>query len=115
MPIEKVAREFLVSGVQAVTIRHTTVLDEVQVTAPEDTTLVFATPDYPGWRATVDGRPVATRVVGDLGFIGVPVPAGDHTVLLYFEDTLPRRLGGWITAATAVLCLVVMVRARGSA
>ncbi|MBM4424015.1 MAG: hypothetical protein FJ030_11590 [Chloroflexi bacterium] len=65
---------------------------------------------FPGWTARVDGQEVPIEVAQPDGFITFPVPAGEHTVEVIFEDTLPRRLAwgisllalfGWI-AATAL-------------
>ncbi len=40
--------------------------------------LRFYTYFFPGWRGTVDGRPVEIRPEGPNGLIGLDVPAGEH-------------------------------------
>lgn len=38
----------------------------------------------PGWRATVDGRPVQASIADGI-FMAIPVPAGDHDVVVRFS------------------------------
>jgi hypothetical protein len=63
--------------------------------------LVFSEMYYPGWHATVDGAPVPVRRA-DVALMAVPVPAGSHTVRLWF--TAPRVDQG---LAMSVVALVV--------
>ncbi|HYC21232.1 MAG TPA: YfhO family protein, partial [Candidatus Bathyarchaeia archaeon] len=51
--------------------------------------LVTSDLDYPGWSATVDGRPVPVHVV-NYAFRSVVVPAGDHPVVLSYRPGLGR-------------------------
>jgi hypothetical protein len=69
---------------------------------------------YPGWKAYLldgkNGRPVqelpVTREDGPLARIRVPVPAGEHFMLLRFEDTPLRFVSKLISyASTAVTIL----------
>ncbi len=62
-----------------------------------------------GWRALVDGVRVPVRVA-DAIFIGVTVPAGEHTITLRFD---PRsfRLGLWLTCLLLPLLAVASWRA----
>ncbi len=41
--------------------------------------LVFTEPFYPGWEATVDGKP-APQLRANLAFTAIPLPAGEHVV-----------------------------------
>jgi uncharacterized membrane protein YfhO len=69
--------------------------------------------DYPGWSATVDGHPaVAARV--DYTLIGVPLPAGAHSIDLTYEDPLATTgvaITG-ITFAAALAWLALTFRGR---
>jgi hypothetical protein len=72
-----------------------------------------AIPWYPAWRATVDGQLVTTRII-DHAMIGIPVPAGQHTVVLEY-DAGQFRLGAAISvisAAGLVAGLLWLRRAR---
>jgi hypothetical protein len=64
---------------------------EIQTEADAASLLVLTDSYYPGWRASVDGRP-ATVLRTNVLFRGVPVPAGEHRVRLWF-DPLSVRLG----------------------
>ena len=72
---------------------------EVQTSANQDTFLVYSENYFPGWRARVDGQSVAVyRTDGTL--LGVPIPAGEHRVVLsggcfqnrYLTERAVRRL-----------------------
>lgn len=71
---------------------------------------VFAEQHHPRWTAFVDGRP-APVVQADLVLIGVPVPAGEHTVRLRFDT--PGRGAGFALWALGVLgCVGAWARRR---
>jgi hypothetical protein len=112
MVTEKIMRDQLPADALATTTRHSSVLEEVQVRSPQALTIAFYTAHYPGWNARVDGQPVPITPAGELGHITVPVPAGEHTVTLRFDDTPPRLLGGWLSVIAAVGGLAVAVRKR---
>jgi hypothetical protein len=89
----------------------------VDVDAPEDGYLVLADTFYPGWTASVDGRPteiaranVAVRAVG--------VPAGRHRVVFEFEapafyrGLLVTSVAGTVLLAALALGVWLDVRRR---
>jgi len=55
---------------------------------------------YPGWRATVDGKP-ASVLRADVAFRAVALPAGSHRVEFSYQ-TPGLMLGGLITAGTVI-------------
>ena len=65
------------------------------VSAPRAAWLVAALAWYPGWKARVDGAPVAIAKA-NYAFLGVPVPAGEHEVVLEFDSDSVRS-GAWIS------------------
>ena len=71
-----------------------------------------AIPWYPAWRASIDGKPVATRIV-DQAMIGIPVPAGQHEVVLQYVAG-KFRLGATITLLTLAAVVVIAVKGMGS-
>ena len=109
---DKVAREILPAGVQAVTVRRNSVLEEVRVSTSQPAVITFHTAYYPGWQATVDGRAVEITPEPDLGRMAVAVPAGEHILVLRFADTLPRQVGGVLSLLAALAGLLVLVRRR---
>jgi hypothetical protein len=70
--------------------------------------LVFSEVDYPGWRATVDGRSVPL-VRADYVLRAVCVPAGEHRVALVYDPPL-FKIGLAVTGVTLVLIVGIAVR-----
>jgi hypothetical protein len=69
--------------------------------------LVFAASWSPLWDATVDGRDVDTHPT-DYALVGLPVPAGAHTVQLRYRDKaaawgLGLSIAGWLALAALAL------------
>lgn len=60
--------------------------------------LVLSEPWFPGWRATVDGKPAEVLRV-DYLLRGIVLPAGEHTVELRFRP-LSLLIGAAISAST---------------
>ena len=60
---------------------------------------------YPGWRVTVDGRPVPVAPSDPNGLITFDVPAGRHTILVQFGET-PLRLAA---DALSLLSLAILI------
>jgi hypothetical protein len=82
---------------------------ELSVQARAPAVAVLSEHFDPGWTATVDGVPAPVLRV-DRVLIGVPVPAGNHTVLLRFS---PVGLGfGLLAAATCVGLIAAWAVAR---
>ena len=76
---------------------------ELDQPAPEGSALIVSENWYPGWSATVDGRP-ATVARADYTLIGVPLTAGARRVELSFADPNYAR-GKIITGIALVLTL----------
>lgn len=74
----------------------------VRTAAPEQ--VVFPTTYYPGWRATIDGQPLAVSALEGLGLVSVAFPGGSHVVALQLGPTPVRRAAelasglGWVVA-----------------
>lgn len=58
---------------------------------------------FPGWQATVDSAPVAVYPEPELGLLTINLPAGQHTVQLWYAGTDIQRAG----AGLSLLCLVM--------
>lgn len=71
--------------------------------APDGSALVVSENFYPGWKATVDGKP-ATVDRADFTLIGVPLPAGARRIELRF-DSAPYHTGKTITLVAVLLAL----------
>jgi hypothetical protein len=62
---------------------------------------------YPGWKAYVDGKEVDTYPT-DHVLIGVPFPAGEHTLELRFQSR-PLKIGIGISSLTLLVAFLIVV------
>ena len=83
----------------------------VAVEAPAAGELVLDQFAFPGWAATVDGRPTATRALGPRGLLAVDVPAGAKDVTVRMTST-PIRTAGWAISAGIALVAAALIVAR---
>jgi len=87
--------------------------------APAGAVLVVSENYFPGWQASVDGRP-APVYRANYNLLGVPLPAGARAVQLVFHDPA-YATGKLLTNVALVLSLLLLVggavaeRRRGSA
>jgi hypothetical protein len=99
-------------GVRVSVLNHTPTQDEAMVDAPQGFGMLFRTLYFPGWRAWIDGEPVEIIPYETYGYISFPVPAGQHRVLVRFEDTPVRWLSQWASLA-ALLALAGLLAVAG--
>jgi hypothetical protein len=60
----------------------------------------FLQNNYYGWKATIDGKP-ARIYTGNMSFISVMVPAGEHEVAFFYDPT-GVKVGFWISLSTLI-------------
>ena len=75
-------------------------------------TMTVNTLYFPGWKAFVDGRetPIAYKAHG---LIELSVPQGEHSIVVAFTDTWPRKVGNTVTLLSlAALLLLGYTRRR---
>lgn len=82
---------------------------ELAIAAPEPVALTIHSPFYPGWRITVDRRPVAPSVDGASGYMTIRVPAGVHRVNAGFDRDGVRAAADLITLVSAGIWLVLAI------
>jgi hypothetical protein len=58
---------------------------------------------FPGWRVTVDGKPVSQIAIAPYGLLGFDVPAGRHTIVVRPWTTPLRALGSALSLAAALV------------
>ncbi|HID62307.1 MAG TPA: hypothetical protein EYP49_06150 [Anaerolineae bacterium] len=103
--VEKLNREELPVSVQAQLVEHTVVSDRYRFSSDRSFTAHFYTFYFPAWRAYLDGQPIEIQITDPFALITVPVPAGEHELLLRFEN-LP--LWTAMNALSAVALLAVL-------
>jgi hypothetical protein len=84
-----------------------------KVATPDDSLMKISWFYFPGWQAEIDGGPEPVGVARG-GFISLNVPAGTHSVRLWFGTTWPRMLG-WLIAslATLIMCAAILWQQQG--
>jgi len=105
-PVDRINRASLPEGARVEIIEHGPLYDSFSVYMPDEFILRLFTFYFPGWRAYVDGEEVEIQVGDPEGFITLMVPAGEHEVVVRFEDT-PPRTAGWIISAAGLTVLVI--------
>jgi hypothetical protein len=80
------------------------------VVAPRDGLAVILDPFYPGWTATLDGRP-APVVRADFAFQAVAVPAGRHALELRYRNRWVG-IGAAVSAASLALLAAALAGRR---
>jgi hypothetical protein len=93
------------AAARVTTYEPTRLIVETDATTP--TLLVVSELFYPGWEATVDGRPERIRLT-DYLLRGVAVPAGRHRVEMRYRATAARR-GAFVSAFTLLLIAGLVV------
>ena len=89
---------------------------EMVVASPREHTLRFHTFYFPGWKVYLDGLEAPAYPSGDLALLTVDVPAGEHEILVRFDDTTPRLVGNAVSLLTALgLIAFAIVRWRWKA
>lgn len=83
---------------------------DVTVSGPNASLVVVAESFFPGWRATVDGRPV-TVLEADGAFLGVPVGPGRHVIQLSYHRPAAAGVGQAVTGLTLLVCLIMLIGA----
>jgi hypothetical protein len=91
-PVEKLDWSILSPGVRATPLSHTAISDRYRFISETGFRARFLTFYFPGWRATIDGKPIQLDISSASGLMMVNVPAGDHELVLRFGET-PFRLG----------------------
>jgi hypothetical protein len=106
-PVEKLNREELPGSVQAQLVEHSVVSDRYRFISDRPFTAHFYTFYFPAWRAYLDGQPAEIQITDPFALIAVPVPAGEHELLLRFEN-LPLWTAMNVLSAVALLALLAV-------
>lgn len=86
----------------------------IKVNSDDEAYLILNDAYYPGWKATVNDAPVPVYRANVM-FRAVPIPAGESTVVFYFEPDLWRTAlfaGGFLWLIAGIGLLIVGWRSR---
>ncbi|MGC8779642.1 MAG: 6-pyruvoyl-tetrahydropterin synthase-related protein [Anaerolineae bacterium] len=86
-----------------------------RVRVDSDVRLRFYTNYFPGWQATVDGRPTEIAADPPDGLIGLDLPPGEHEVRLRFTATPVRRIGMGLSIGAALGVVGLLLWGRKAA
>nr|WP_290665406.1 6-pyruvoyl-tetrahydropterin synthase-related protein [Ardenticatena sp.] len=74
--------------------------------AEDEATIALHQFYLPPWRATLDGSPLDTFPLGELGLVAARIPPGEHTLTLAWASTRTIRLAEWLSVSSLLACLV---------
>lgn len=83
---------------------------KLSVTLTNDDQLVLRTFFFPGWTATVNGKPAMISIYGEVGAMQIDLPAGSHSIELNFRNTPARQIGktiAWLFVASLLAMMAI--------
>ena len=84
------------------------------VSTDEDSLLFLSIPYDKGWKATLDGEPVATISDVNIGFTGIKIPAGDHELKLsYSHWGMKVAIAGTFVGLAGLTIIIIRRRKHG--
>ena len=75
----------------------------IHITLTEPRTVRFRQYYFPGWVALRDGEPFPIYPDDEVGLIALDLPAGEHTIELFYAGTPVQHLAGLITLAALLV------------
>lgn len=73
------------------------------VSSSQPTSMTLRSFYFPGWQATLDGASTNAFASAPAGLLAVQVPAGEHSVAVSLDDTLPQQAGTVISIVSALV------------
>jgi hypothetical protein len=113
-PVDRVNRAALPEGTRVEVVEQRALYDHFSVYTPEEFVFRLYLFYFPGWRVYVDSEEVEINVAKPEGFITVFVPAGEHDVIVRFEDTPPRIIGRIVSACGLGGLVVTLILMRST-
>ena len=78
------------------------------IATPIPQTLILNLRDYPAWRITRNGEPVAAREQRDDGLIAIPLPTGQSQIAIKESQPLDRTVGDILSVIAIILLLFLL-------
>ncbi|MCC6613074.1 MAG: hypothetical protein IT320_06315 [Anaerolineae bacterium] len=69
---------------------------------------------FPGWAATLDGAPVEIAIAEPYGTMRIQIPAGEHTLEVWYAGTDAQHTGDLLTLAGLAICGLLLTRRKQS-
>ncbi len=82
---------------------------DVEVAAAEDSVIQINTLYYPGWGATVDETKVKIDYSNGQDVMRIPIPAGNHHLVVAFRETISRFLADCVSLVSFVGFIAMMI------
>ena len=83
-------------------------LVDVVVHAAEPSVVQVNTLYYPGWGASLDGQKVIIEYKNPMGIMRIPVPAGDHRLIVSFRETVSRFVADVVSLLSGIAFFVFL-------
>ncbi|MFH1971208.1 MAG: 6-pyruvoyl-tetrahydropterin synthase-related protein [Patescibacteria group bacterium] len=64
---------------------------------------------FPGWQARMDGQKVETFAGDDLGLVAFKVPAGEHDIIIRFENTPIRTISNLLSFLSLGVVFIFLI------
>jgi hypothetical protein len=82
--------------------------DTIEYSARSSSIALMRRAYWPAWKATVDGRPVATTP-DSLGRLTLTVPEGKHRLILWLETSHSAEIGAWISISSLLTLIGIWI------
>lgn len=80
---------------------------QFELTTPIDFRAALYLLYYPGWQGAVDGRQVPLRPMESTGYTLLDIPAGTHTVSLWYAGTVDQHVGDALSLVALGLLILL--------
>jgi hypothetical protein len=77
--------------------------------ASEATILIFDWLYFPGWQASIDGKPVEVFPVGDASLVGINLESGQHHITISLEMTDTQQRAVWLSLISLALFISLSI------
>jgi uncharacterized membrane protein YfhO len=84
----------------------------VQTDSAKSFILNYSKYNFPGWNASIDDKNVPIESGQPFGQITVSVPAGTHTVKIFFRETIINIVLDFLSLGTIIFCLTLIIRSK---
>jgi hypothetical protein len=97
-------------------IKNITVINSlssvIQTNSTNSFTLNYSKYNFPGWNATLDGKNIQIKSGQPFGQISLTVPAGIHTVKIFFRETTLNIILDILSLGTILYCLSLAIKSK---